>query len=67
MANETIQDGIEQAAIDGVASAVIDGNSVTGIPLKDRIAADQYLTAKDAKAKNHLGLSFRRFEPGGTG
>lgn len=48
MPDSDVADAIETAAIEGVQSATVDGQSVTQQSLKDRIAADQYLSGRDA-------------------
>lgn len=65
--DETIQSALEQAAIDGVTSASVDGASVVSLPIGERILADQYVKSQSAKSRNHLGLVFRKMEPGGCG
>lgn len=67
MADETIQTSIEQAAIDGVASVSTDGTSVSSMSIDERIKADAYLKSQAARSRNHLGLVFRKLEPGGCG
>ena len=67
MAEPTIQEAIERAAIDGVASVSIDGTSVTAMPIEKQIAADNYLRQRAAVARNHLGWTFRKIQPGGCG
>jgi hypothetical protein len=63
----TIAERIAQQGVDGIASVNVDGSSVTGIPIRDLIEAEKHATSKTAAARNHLGLVFRQFEPGGTG
>lgn len=63
----TIADAIEKAAKDGVSRVTIDGTSVDAMSVQDMIAADSYLKQQAAKSRNHLGLTFRKFEPGGCG
>ena len=67
MAAETVQTSIEKAAIDGVQSASVDGQSATQMSITDRILADNFLKQQTAKAKNHLGVFCRKLEPGGCG
>ncbi len=64
---ETIQSSLEQAAIDGVQSATVDGQSATQMSIDDRIKAANFIASQTAKSKNHLGLTFRKMEPGGCG
>jgi len=66
MADETIQDAIEETA-KGVQSVSVDGQSVTSMDIDKLIRADEYLAKKAAASKNHLGLSFRQLKPGGCG
>lgn len=47
------------------ASATIDGNNVTAVPLRDLIAADQYLKAVDAVNNGRSGLRRTRIAPPG--
>ena len=67
MAETTIQDAIERSAKDGVASVSVDGTSVTAMSIEKQIAADNYLRQRAAAARNHLGLTFRKIQPGGCG
>ena len=67
MAQQTVEETIEKAAVEGVATVSVDGTSVSAIPLRDLIAADNYLRQRAAIARNHLGLTFRKLEPGGCG
>jgi len=63
---DNIADAIEENAL-GPASATVDGTSATQHRLPDLIEADRYQKAKTGAAKNHLGLRFRKLEPGGGG
>jgi hypothetical protein len=63
----TISEQIEQSGIDGISSASNGRESASKRSISELIAADQYVKGQAAKAKNHLGLSFRRIVPGGTG
>ena len=47
--------------------AANDGESVENRPISELIAAENHLASKQAKRRNHCGLSFRRIEPGGCG
>ena len=67
MAVETIADRIEEDAVAGVQSVSAGGTTVSGMPIKDRIEAERYLTMKTAKTRNHCGLIFRTLEPQGNG
>ena len=64
---ESIQTALEKAAIEGIQSATIDGQSATSMSIEDRIKADNYLKSQAAKSRNHLGLFIRKMEPGGCG
>lgn len=64
---DTIRTQLEADAAAGIQSVSTAGTSVTGMSVQDRIAADKYLAEKSAQARNHLGLTFRQLEPGGTG
>jgi hypothetical protein len=66
MPDPTIQDAIESAAQNPRAVA-FDGTQVQGQPIPDLIEADKYLSGKTARARNHLGVTFRQLEPGATG
>lgn len=63
----TVSEAIEAAAIEGVSRVSVDGTSVDSMSIQDMIAADNYLKQKAAKSRNHLGLTFRKLEPGGCG
>lgn len=47
-------------------SVTVDGNSATQHPLKDLIAADEYLDKKAGATKSNLGIRFTRFNPPGV-
>lgn len=64
---DTIREAIEDAAKAGIARVTADGTSVDAMDLDKLINADRHLSGQTAKAKNHLGLSFRALEPGGCG
>lgn len=57
---------IEAAVVAGVASATVDGQTVTAIPIQDQIAADRYLASKNAAKKKGLGAAFKKLVPPGT-
>lgn len=60
---DAITTAIETDAIAGIQKAAVDGQSVESMPIADRIAAAEYVARKNAASKNHLGLTFRKFEP----
>ncbi len=64
---DTIAEGIEADAIAGVQSVTVDGQSVNAIPLKERMEAAEWVKKQTATTRNHCGLIFRQFEPGGCG
>jgi hypothetical protein len=64
---DTIQHAIEESAKTGIASASVDGNSVTAMSIDDQIKADHYTGAKVAAAKNHMGFYFFKIEAPGAG
>jgi hypothetical protein len=65
--SDALDDAIETAATEGVSRVTLDGTTVESFPLRDQIAAAEHLAARVAAGKNHLGLTFRRLEPGGCG
>ena len=67
MAAETIESRIEQDAIAGVQRVAVDGQSVDAMTIDDRIKAAEYVARKAAASKNHCGITFRTFTPGGCG
>lgn len=64
---ETIGDAIESVAKGMTSSSSENGRSMTQIPIRDLIMADQYLAAKNAAAKSHMGLRFTKCIPPGGG
>lgn len=64
---DTIASRIEDDAIAGVQRVAVDGQSVDAMTIDDRIKADNYVRQRAAAARNHLGLTFRKLEPGGCG
>jgi len=66
MAEQTIADKIEENA-KSPAKVTVDGTSVDAVGIDQQILADQYLSGKTGKAKNHCGMVFRQFEPGACG
>ena len=63
---DTIGTAIETNAV-GPAKVSADGTSAEAQPIPDQIEADRYRASKAAKTQNHLGLRFRKLEPGGGG
>lgn len=63
----TIAESIEQSALDGVQSSSADGVSATAMDISKQIEADNFVAAKRARAKNHLGISLVQLEPGRAG
>ena len=61
-----IADQIEQTAL-GPKRVTVDGTTVEAQSIDEQIAADKHVAASAASTKNHLGLFFRQFKPGGTG
>ena len=57
---DTINDRIEQAAIDGVQKVSVDGTTVEAMSIQDMIAADRYVSQKAASAQTHFGLRFAK-------
>jgi hypothetical protein len=60
---DAITTAIETDATAGVLKAAVDGQTVEMMPIADRILAAEYVAKKTAASKNHLGLTFRKFEP----
>jgi len=63
---ETIDDAIDQNAR-GPASVTVAGQTVVQKDVDQQIKADQYLAAKKAAQKSHLGLRFTKIIPPGAG
>jgi hypothetical protein len=63
---ETIADAIGQNAR-GPKRVQVGNQSVEQQSIDDQIKADQYLAAKKAAAKPHLGLRFTKIIPPGAG
>ena len=63
---ETIDEAIEQNA-KGPASVTVAGQTVVQKDVEQQIKADEYLAAKAAAAKPHLGLRFTKIVPPGAG
>ena len=64
---ETVAEAIESVALGMVSSASENGRTVTQIPLKDLIEADQHLARKRAASKAHFGMRFTKCIPPGGG
>jgi hypothetical protein len=64
-ANDLATD-IAQQAVEP-ASTTSDGQSATGRPVADLIAADQYLAQKAARAKRRRGIYFSQLVTPGAG
>jgi hypothetical protein len=64
---ETVADAIEQVATGMVSQSAESGRSMSRIPIRELIMADQYLAAKRAAAKAHFGLRFTKCVPPGGG
>lgn len=58
---------IEAAVVAGVASATVDGQTVTAIPIQDQIAADRYLASKAAVKNRNRGFRMAKIVPPGAG
>jgi len=63
---ETIEDAIDQNAR-GPKRVQVANQSVEQQSVDDQIKADQYLAAKKAAKKSHLGLRFTKIIPPGAG
>jgi antitoxin (DNA-binding transcriptional repressor) of toxin-antitoxin stability system len=60
-----LSNDIAQQAVEPIAAAV-DGQSATGRPVADLIAADQYLAGKAAARRRRRGIRFTKLTtPGG--
>ncbi len=60
---DDIENAIEQSA-QGPAQASDESGSMQQHPLPDQIAADRYLTSKDATRQRKFPLQLRRIRPG---
>lgn len=67
MAEKTITEAIQEVGVAGLSRVVVDGTTVEQMPIDDMIKAAEYEKKGTAETKNHLGMSFRTFVPGGTG
>lgn len=65
MAEPDLSSTIAEAAA-GPASVRTDSTTIEGQPLKDLIAADEYLAKKRAGTKKHRGIGIIRQIPPGT-
>lgn len=63
---ETVEEAIEQNAL-GPKRVQVGNQSVEQQSIDDQIKADQYLAAKQAAKKSHLGLRFTKIIPPGAG
>ena len=63
---ETVEEAIEQNAL-GPKRVQVGNQSVEQQSVDDQIKADQYLAAKQAATKSHLGLRFTKIIPPGAG
>ena len=63
----TIDEAIENAALSGIAEAEANGHRVKAMTIDEQIKAAQFKAASASSSKNHLGLRFRAFQPGGGG
>ena len=63
----TISEAIENAALAGVSEVDVNGTRVKAMTIDDQIKAAQFKAANASASKNHLGLRFRAFQPGGGG
>jgi len=64
---DTIGDAINTVAKGMTASSSENGRSMSQIPIKDLIAADQYMAGKTAAGESHFGLRFTKCIPPGGG
>lgn len=64
---ETIEEAIESTALGMISSATENGRSVTRVPIKDLIEAEQHLARKNAAAKSHFGMRMTKCIPPGGG
>jgi hypothetical protein len=68
MAEETIQDQIEQTAA-GAKKVMVDGTLTEAQPIKDLIAADKHTAAKEAvgtSGSRTLPIAYAKIRPGST-
>ena len=63
---DDLKDEIQQNAV-GPAKASGDAGSVEQHKLSEQIAADKYLSSKDAADKRSRGLRFNKFVPPNAG
>lgn len=63
----TIDDRMEEDAINGVQRMTVDGMSVDAMSVDDRIKAANHLAKKQAVKRNHLGMTMVKLVPPGGG
>ena len=63
----TVAEAITNAALAGVSEVEVDDRRVKAMPIDERIKAAQFSAASASASKNHVGLRFRVFQPGGGG
>lgn len=63
----TIEESIEQSAIEGIDSVMADGQQVRSKSLDELIRADRYLKGESAMNNLHGGLYTRVMVPPGGG
>ena len=63
---DDLEDAIRENA-EGPAKASGDSGSIEQHKLPDQIAADKYLSAKEAAKSKRKGLQFNKLVPPGTG
>lgn len=65
MAEETIQDHIEQTAA-GASRVVVDGQVTEAQPLPELIQADKHIARKTAAGSSSLPIRYGQLKPPGT-
>jgi hypothetical protein len=63
----TISEAIENAALSGISEVEVAGRRVKAMTIDEQIKAAQHAATTTAKTRNHLGMMFRTFQPGGGG
>lgn len=63
----TVEEAIEQVALGMVSKISENGREIEKTPLKDLIAADQYLATTTAATKAHFGMRMTKCVPPGGG
>jgi len=66
MADDTINDAIEDSAESGIRRASGDSGSVEQHPLPDQIAADRYVASRTASRKKGLGIKLLKIVAPGS-